>query len=84
MDLLSLITMLVTLVLGSISKKCTFICNNLIPIQNLLIGLLVALFNYLITKNFESSIALSGLFAGGVYDIYYNVKKIMKKGEKNE
>ena len=77
-----LVTMVVTWVLGIVSKKVPFISNNLIPIQNLLIGLIVAIIEYIITKDFNVAIAMSGLLAGGIYDIKNNTKKLIE-GVKN-
>lgn len=74
--LISLITVIVTLVLGIISKKSPKIKNNLIPIQNLLIGVIVAIVEWILTKDFNTAIALSGLIAGGTYDIVHNLQKI--------
>ena len=56
-----------------------FINNNLIPIQNLVIGVIIAIIEFIITKDFKVSIAVSGLLAGGTYDIVHNLNKI--KGE---
>lgn len=75
--ILSLVTLLVSLVLGVVSKRNKFISNKLIPIQNLAIGLIVATVNYIITEDFKSSIAVSGLLAGGIYDIGHNLEKII-------
>ena len=77
--LISLITVIVTLVLGIVSKKSPKIKNNLIPIQNLLIGTIVAIVEWIITKDFNSAIALSGLIAGGTYDIIHNLEKLIRK-----
>lgn len=78
-ELVGLITIIVTLILGVISKKSSKIKNNLIPIQNLLIGTIVAIVEWIITKDFNSAIALSGLIAGGTYDIIHNLEKIIRK-----
>lgn len=75
-EIITLVTFVVTLILGFISKKSTFISNNLIPIQNLLIGLVVAAIEWIITKDFNVAIALSGIVAGGTYDIVHNLQKI--------
>lgn len=77
--IMQIVTILVTLILGVISKKSTFISNNLIPIQNIVIGLVMAIINLIITKDFSSAIALSGLVAGGTYDIVHNLEKIIRK-----
>lgn len=78
-ELVSLITIIVTLILGVVSKKSSKIKNNLIPIQNLLIGTMVAIVEWIITKDFNSAIALSGLIAGGTYDIIHNLEKLIRK-----
>lgn len=80
-ELVSLITIIVTLILGVVSKKSPKIKNNLIPIQNLLIGTIVAIVEWIITKDFNSAIALSGLIAGGTYDIIHNLEKIIRNKE---
>lgn len=84
MDYLALVTILVTYILGVISKKVKWINNNLIPVQNLLIGCIMAVINWIITKDFSVAIALSGLLAGGVYDLGNNLRKIILNKEKEE
>lgn len=76
--LISLVTIIVTLVLGMISKKHTKLNNKLIPIQNILVGLIVALIEWIVTKDFKVAIALSGIIAGGTYDIFHNLEKLIK------
>ena len=78
--LISLVTILVTWLLGYISKRSTWVNNRIIPIQNILIGLIVACIEWAITKDFKVAIALSGILAGGTYDIFHNIEK-MRKGE---
>lgn len=82
-QIITLVTFIVTLILGFISKKSKFISNNLIPVQNLLIGLIVAVVEWIITKDFNTAIALSGIMAGGAYDIVHNIQK-MKIENKEE
>ncbi len=77
--IISLITILVEIILGFIAKKNPKISNKLIPIQNLIVGILVAIVEFAITKDFKVAIALSGLIAGGTYDIVHNLRKL--KGE---
>ena len=77
--IMQIVTILVTLVLGLISKKSTLINNKLIPIQNLAIGLIMAIIGWFITKDFSSSIALSGITSGGAYDIINNLNKLLKE-----
>lgn len=78
--LIALVTVIVEIVLGFISKKNPKIKNQLIPIQNLLVGLIVTIIEFVITKDFSTAIALSGLIAGGTYDIVHNLRKL-KGGE---
>jgi len=78
-EILTFVTILVTWVLGWASKKSTFIKNELIPLQNILVGLIVALIEWAITKDFSTAIAVSGVLAGGTYDIFHNLEKIFKK-----
>ena len=75
--LISLVTIIVTWLLGIVSKKYTKLNNKLIPIQNILIGLIVALIEWIVTKDFKVAIALSGLLASGTYDIAHNLKKLI-------
>lgn len=77
--LLSGVTLIVTWVLGYFSKKSNFVSNNIIPLQNIAIGLIIACVEWFITKDFKVSVALAGLTAGGAYDILHNLSKL--KGE---
>lgn len=74
--LFALITIIVEIILGFVSKKNPKISNKIIPIQNLLIGFIVAVVEYIITKDFNTAIAISGLIAGGTYDIVHNLRKM--------
>lgn len=73
-----IVTFFVTLILGYFSKKSNYIKNEIIPIQNIIIGLIVAIIEWIMTKSFNEAIILSGLVAGGTYDIFHNLKKIVK------
>ena len=75
-EILSMVTFVVTFVCGFITKKCPKISNKIIPIQNLAIGVIIAIIEWIITKNFSTAIALSGLLAGGTYDIAHNINKM--------
>lgn len=79
--IMQIITIIVTLVLGVISKKSTFVSNNIIPIQNIAIGLIMAVVGWFISKDFSTAIALSGLVAGGTYDIVHNLNKLLNREE---
>lgn len=80
-NIITMVTIIVTWILGIVSKKSKFINNNLIPIQNILIGVVVAIIEWIITKDFKVAIALSGVLAGGSYDILHNLDKMIRKGE---
>ena len=80
-NIITMVTIIVTWILGLVSKKSKFINNNLIPIQNILIGVVVAIIEWIITKDFKVAIALSGVIAGGTYDIIHNLDKMIRKGE---
>lgn len=75
-NIVVIVTFIVTWILGIISKKYTSLSNKLIPIQNLIIGIIVAVVEFFITKDFNTAIAVSGLTAGGIYDIVNNLKKL--------
>ena len=74
--IIMLVTMLVTFFCGLIEKKVSWFNTNLIPIQNILIGVIVAVIEWIITKDFSTAIAVSGLIAGGIYDIGHNLQKM--------
>lgn len=76
--IVGLVTVLVAFVLGIIAKKNPKINNKLIPIQNLAVGVIVAIIEWIMTKDFNVAIALSGLLAGGTYDILHNLQKLLK------
>lgn len=77
-EIVTIVTVIVAWLLGIVSKKFTSLNNKLIPIQNVLVGLIVAVIEWIITKDFKVAIALSGLLAGGTYDIFHNLSKIIK------
>lgn len=75
--IVSLVTILVTFVLGIIAKKNPKISNKLIPLQNLIVGLIIALIEFAITKDFKVAIMMSGLLAGGTYDLVKNLRELL-------
>lgn len=77
-EILTVVTIIVTWLLGILAKKLPFINNKLIPIQNIAVGVIVAIIEWIITKDFSTAIALSGLIAGGTYDVFHNLQKIVK------
>lgn len=72
-SIIEIVTVVVTLILGIISKKSNFINSKKIPIQNLIIGIISFVIDYIITKDFNASIMFSGLLAGGTYDLLKNI-----------
>lgn len=80
----ALITVVLSWVLGYVAKRTKFISDNLIPIQNIIVGVLVAVIEYVITKDFSAAIALSGLLAGGSYDVLHNLQKLHIEGINTE
>ena len=78
--LIALITVIVSLIAGEVTIRCPNIDKKkIIPIQNLVIGVVVAIANYTVTKDFNAAIAASGLLAGGIYDLVSNLK-LLKGG----
>ena len=62
-NIVGVTTFVVALILGYFAKKSNFIKNEMIPIQNVIVGVLVALIEWIITKDFNEAIILSGLIA---------------------
>lgn len=79
--IISMVTIIVTWILGVISKNYTSLNNKLIPIQNILVGLIIAVIEWIVTKDFKVAIAVSGIIAGGTYDVFHNLEKIIREGE---
>ena len=79
-EILTIVTFVVTLFFGVITKKSSKIKNNIIPLQNIAIGLIIAIIEWVITKDFNTAILLSGLTAGGTYDLVKNLNE-MKEGK---
>lgn len=77
-EILTLVTFVVSFVLGMISKKSKFVKDELIPIQNIAVGIIIAIIEFIITKDFSNAIAISGIAAGGAYDILHNIEKMRK------
>ncbi len=75
--IMQLITVIVTFVCGLISKQHPKFNNKLIPVQNLLIGTIAALINFIMTKDFNASLVVSGLMTGGAYDFVKNLKELL-------
>lgn len=76
-NIVEIVTIVVTLILGLITKKHTNLSSKKIPIQNLLIGIIVAIVEFIITKDFSTAIAVSGLTGGGIYDLIKNTSALI-------
>lgn len=84
-NIIAIVSFVVTFACGFLAKKHSWFSCNLIPIQNLLIGTITAIIEYIISKDFSVAIALSGIAAGGTYDIVHNLLKFKNcKEDKNE
>ena len=80
--IIGILTVIITWILGYLSKKSEFINNNFIPVQNIIIGIVSFVVDYIITKDLNGALLFSGLIAGGSYDLLKCLKQIsMKKGE---
>lgn len=73
------ITLLISWITGNIAKKLPWFEDYLIPVQNMLIGISIAVTEWIFTKNFQMAIAVSGIAAGGIYDVLHNLNIILKK-----
>ena len=82
--IMSLVTIVVTLILGLLAKKATWISDHIIPIQNLFIGIVVSIIYYFMTKDVSVTIAMSGIIAGGTYDIVKNLKALTDNSQDNK
>ncbi len=82
--IMSLVTIVVTFILGLIAKKATWISDHIIPIQNLIIGIVVAIIYYFMTKDVSVTIAMSGIIAGVTYDIVKNLKALTDNSKDDE
>lgn len=78
-----IVTFIVTLIGGFMAKNNPKYNNKIIPLQNLAIGLVIAAIEWFVTKDFNTAIALSGLLAGGTYDVAHNLNKLIEKEEES-
>lgn len=78
------VTLIVTWVLGYFAKKSQYISNHLIPVQNLLIGIIVTIIYWIVSKDFQAALMLTGSLAGGLYDIAHNLQKLAEAKKEEE
>lgn len=74
-------TIIITIILGQVSKKFNFIAKKQIPIQSIFIGLFVCVVQYFITKDINTAVAVSGVMSGGLYDLGKSFYLLLKKEE---
>ena len=74
--ILALATGVATIICGFITKKNPKISNKIIPMQNTMIGFIVCTVEWIVTKDFSFALSVSGLVAGGTYDLGHNFKKL--------
>jgi hypothetical protein len=77
--IIGIASLLVAWILGIFAKKWSWFNNNLIPLQNLIVGLIAAFIEWIITKDFSLALTLSGIVAGGTYDIIHNLRKLLNQ-----
>lgn len=80
-SIMMIVTVIVTYLCGVYAKKHPGFDNKLIPLQNLLIGIISAIINYIFTKDFNASIMVAGLMTGGAYDLGKNLREFLKEEE---
>lgn len=79
--ILYVVTIVITWLMGIFAKKSKYISTHLIPVQNLLIGIIVTLIYWAISKDFQAALLVTGSLAGGLYDIAHNLQKLTDKKE---
>ena len=77
--ILSVVVIVVTFILGLVAKKVTWISNILILLQNLVIGVIMALIYFFITKDISIAIVSAGIMTGGAYDLVKNLKELVEE-----
>lgn len=82
--IITLVTVVITLILGALAKKSPYINNNLIIIQNILVGIISASLYYIITGDFNMAIAMSGILAETGYNLVHNIQKLVKENENDK
>lgn len=77
--IITLVTMIIAWILGALSKKSSYINNNLIIIQNIIVGIISAALYYIITKDLSTAIAISGVLAETGYNLIHNLQKLLEE-----
>lgn len=72
--IMTVVTAFVSYIFGLITKKFNLVESKYIPVQNFIIGIIVALIYYFFVDNSNIAnaviMAFSGLMAGGTYDLF--------------
>ena len=76
--IISLVTMIVTFICGLIAKRVKWFNNKLIPMQNLIIGVIAGGIYYYMTRDIDLVIMTVGLGTGGAYDLGKNLISLFK------
>lgn len=77
-EILTIIAIITSWICGVIAKKISWFKNFMIPVQNIIIGVVFTFIEFLISKDINIAIATSGLLAGGTYDFVSNLNKIFE------
>ena len=72
--IISLVTIIVTWILGYLSKKNPNFSNNMIPIQNIIIMVIVVTIYWIATGDFNLVIASSSPVATIIYDTIHCIR----------
>lgn len=78
---ITIATIVATIIVGQLTKKFTDLETKQIPLQNLAIGIIVCIIQFAITRDINTSVAISGLMSGGIYDAGKAIKQIFSKEE---
>ena len=73
--IIGLVSMIITWLLGKITKRYTKLSNKLIPLQNIIIMIICVAIYYLATGNLSTVIAAGSPVATLIYDVLHNVKE---------
>lgn len=82
--IMSLVTIIVSIILSIIAKKVSWITNHIIPLQNLIIGIVISVIYYIMTNNISIAVASAGLLVGGTYDLVKNLNELINKKKSEE
>ena len=77
--IIMMLTQIIVWILGALSKKNENIKNDMIIVQNGIVGLISCFLYYVVTKDFSVAIATSGLTADIVYNLVHSSYKLIKR-----